>query len=107
MPSRTYHVYIMASASRRLYVGVTGNLAQRVLQHRMQEIPGFTKKYHMTKLVYVEPTSEVLAAIVREKQIKGWLRARKVALVESLNPGWRDLGEDVLGQRRDPSLRSG
>ena len=107
MPSRTYHVYIMASASRRLYVGVTGNLAQRVLQHRMRDIPGFTKKYHMTKLVYAEPTSEVLAAIVREKQIKGWRRARKIALIESLNPGWRDFGVDLLGSPRDPSLRSG
>ena len=73
----------------------------------MRDIPGFTKKYHMTKLVYAEPTSEVLAAIVREKQIKGWRRARKIALIESLNPGWRDFGVDLLGSPRDPSLRSG
>ncbi len=102
MPKRTYYVYIMASASRRLYVGVTGNLAQRVLQHRTRDIPGFTKKYHMTNLVYVEPTSEVLAAIVREKQIKGWRRARKIALIESLNPEWRDLADDLLDRIEIP-----
>ena len=107
MSSRTYHVYIMASTSRRLYVGVTGNLPCRVLQHRNRKIPGFTKKYHMTRLVYAEPTSEILDAIVREKQIKGWGRARKIALIESLNPCWRDFGEDLLGGLRDPSLRSG
>lgn len=107
MPPRIYHVYIMASASRRLYVGVTGHLARRVHQHRSGELPGFTKKYHMTRLVYAESTSEVLAAIVREKQIKGWTRSRKIALIESSNQRWRDLGDDILGPQRDPSLCSG
>jgi putative endonuclease len=96
--SRTYHVYIMSSASRRLYVGVTGNLVRRVHQHRTGELEGFSKKYQMKRLVYVEPTSDVRDAIEREKQIKGWLRAKKIQLIESFNPGWRDLGEDLLGR---------
>ena len=77
------------------------------MQHRTRDVPGFTKRYNMTRLVYAEPTTEVLNAIVREKQIKGWRRARKIALIETLNPGWRDFGEDFLGGERDPSLRSG
>jgi putative endonuclease len=105
---RIYHVYIMASASRRLYVGVTGHLARRVHQHREREIAGFTSKYQMVRLVYAEPTEDVLSAIRREKQIKGWVRAKKIALIESLNPEWRDLGAELLGGlQRDPSLRSG
>ena len=106
MPSSTYHVYIMASASRRLYIGVTGHLARRVQQHRSREIRGFSRKYQMIRLVYAEATSDVLSDIRREKQIKGWLRAKKIRLIESQNPEWRDLGED-LGPLRDPSLRSG
>jgi putative endonuclease len=68
---------------------------------------GFTKRYRMTRLVYVESTSQVLAAIRREKQIKGWVRAKKIALIESLNPGWRDLGEEILraAERSFASLR--
>jgi putative endonuclease len=79
-----------------------------VHQHRTGELHGFTKKYHMTRLVYAESTSDVQAAIRREKQIKGWVRARKIALIDSLNPQWRDLGDDILSRsQRDPSLRSG
>ena len=108
MPRRIYHVYIMASASRRLYVGVTGHITRRVHAHRTGELEGFTKKYHMTRLVYAESTSDVIAAIRREKQIKGWVRNKKIQLIESLNPEWRDLAEDLfVGGRRDPSLRSG
>jgi putative endonuclease len=99
MPPRTFHVYIMASASRRLYVGVTGNLAHRIDQHRRLEIKGFTRKYQMVRLVYVEATSDARSAIRREKQIKGWLRAKKIGLIEALNPQWRDLGDDLLGPR--------
>ena len=107
MSRRIYHVYIMASASRRLYVGVTGHLARRVHAHRVGEMKSFTKKYHMTRLVYAESTSDVITAIRREKQIKGWTRAKKIRLIESLNARWRDLGDDLLGPLRDPSLRSG
>jgi putative endonuclease len=97
--SRVYHVYIMASASRRLYIGVTGNLARRVHQHRTGQFEGFSKKYQMKRSVYVEATSEIQTAIQREKQIKGWLRARKIQLIEAFNPEWRDLGVDLLGRR--------
>ena len=89
-----YYVYIMANRARTLYVGVTNNLARRVQQHKSALIPGFTSKYGLNRLVYFEVTSDVLAAIEREKQIKGWLRAKKVALIESVNPQWEDLCEE-------------
>jgi putative endonuclease len=97
----------MASNSRRLYIGVTGHPSRRVQQHRAGELEGFSKKYQMKRLVYVEATSDVQAAIRREKQLKGWRRAKKLKLIESLNPEWRDLGDELLGGLRDPSLRSG
>jgi putative endonuclease len=75
---------MMSSASRRLYVGVTGNLARRVHQHRTGQFEGFSKKYQMKRLVYAEPTADIHAAIRREKQIKGWLRTRKIELIESI-----------------------
>lgn len=90
---RQYYVYIMTSRSRTLYVGVTNNLKRRVLEHKQKLFEGFTKKYNLTRLVYFEQTSDVRSAIRREKQIKGWLRRRKVALIESINPKWRDLSE--------------
>jgi putative endonuclease len=91
---KEYYVYIMASRSRVLYTGVTNNIRSRVEQHKMKLVPGFTERYDVTKLVYAEQTGDVRAAIGREKQIKGWLRAKKIALIESDNPGWRDLSED-------------
>jgi putative endonuclease len=97
----------MASTSRRLYIGVTGDLSRRVQQHRAGEFKGFSKKYQMKRLVYAEAGSDVRAAIRREKQLKGWLRAKKLELIELLNPEWRDLGDELLGLSRDPSLRSG
>jgi putative endonuclease len=90
---RHYYVYIMASRSRRLYTGVTGDLERRICEHRLGVVPGFTHKYRIHRLVYYESTSDVRAAISREKQIKGWLRAKKVALIESVNPTWQDLSE--------------
>jgi len=89
---RTFWTYIMASDSGVLYVGVTGNLASRALQHRSKLIPGFTRKYNVTKLVWFEPHSSIRAAISREKEIKGWGRMKKVKLIEEHNPNWRDLG---------------
>jgi len=101
----------MASASRRIHVGVTGNIVRRIDQHRRLAIKGFTRKYQMVRLVYAEATLDVKSAISREKQIKGSVRAKKINLIESLNPEWLDLAEDLLGPRsspqRDPSLRSG
>ena len=91
---KQYFVYIMASASGTLYTGVTGDLERRVAEHKQKLIPGFTARYNITRLVYYESTPDVRSAIAREKQIKGWLRAKKIALVESVNPQWRDLSED-------------
>ena len=90
---RQYYVYILASTSRRLYVGVTNDLRLRVWRHRQEE-HGFTARYHIHKLVYYETTTDVVAAITREKQIKGLLRAKKIALIESENGGWLDLARD-------------
>ena len=87
-----YHVYIMASRTRRIYTGVTGALASRVAQHRRGEV-AFTAKYRMTRLVFAEQTHSIEAAIAREKQIKGWRRARKVELIEHGTPGWDDLSD--------------
>jgi putative endonuclease len=89
-----YFVYIMTNNSRTLYTGVTNDLNRRVYEHRHKLVEGFTKRYNITRLVCFEATSDVRAAISREKQIKGWLRSKKIALIESMNPEWRDLSED-------------
>jgi putative endonuclease len=91
--ARQYHVYVLANASRELYVGVTGNLVRRVLQHRSREAE-YTTRHAITRLVYYEPTENILGAIAREKQIKGWTRRRKLELIETLNPHWMDMAED-------------
>ena len=88
---RTFHVYLMASKSGVLYLGVTNNLSKRVFQHKQKLIPGFTQKYNVAKLVWFEPHSSIRAAISSEKEIKRWRRSKKVALIESLNPNWNDL----------------
>lgn len=93
--SRVYFVYILTNHSRTLYVGVTNNLVRRVFEHRQKVVEGFTKKYNVTQLVYFEQTPDVRAAIAREKQIKGWLRAKKIALIEGVNPAWKDLYDDI------------
>ena len=81
----------MTNKSRTLYTGVTNDLARRVYEHKKKLVPGFTAKYNITRLVYFEVTQDVGAAIAREKQIKGWLRARKIAPIEVANPDWQDL----------------
>ncbi|RJP53908.1 MAG: GIY-YIG nuclease family protein [Anaerolineaceae bacterium] len=88
---KTYYVYIMASRSRVIYTGVTGNLERRVYEHKNKLVEGFTKKYNVNQLVYFEETNDVNVALNREKQIKGWLRSKKIALIESINPTWKDL----------------
>ncbi len=93
----TYYVYIMTNLARTLYVGVTNDLQRRVYEHKNGLMEGFTKRYGLTRLVHYEETNDVLAAIAREKQIKGWLRSRKVALIESANPDWNDLSEGWFG----------
>jgi putative endonuclease len=88
-----YYVYIMTNRSKTLYTGVTNDLMRRVYEHKNKMIDGFTKKYNITKLVYYEETNDIQVAISREKQIKGWLRGKKIALIESVNPKWNDLSE--------------
>ncbi|MBU2009539.1 MAG: GIY-YIG nuclease family protein [Chloroflexi bacterium] len=102
-----YYVYIMSNRSKTLYTGVTNDLQRRIYEHRQKLVEGFTKKYNLTRLVYYEMTSDVRSAISREKQIKGWLRSKKVALIESMNPQWKDLSEEWHKTGEDPSLRSG
>lgn len=105
---KTFYVYIMAGKFRTLYAGVTNNLERRVLQHKRKLVPGFTAKYNLNRLVHFEAFGDVHAAIQREKQIKGWLRAKKIALIISHNPRWKDLSDGWFGkeQYRDSSLRS-
>lgn len=94
MRMKTYSVYIMASKSRNLYTGVTSNLQRRTWQHREKLQSGFSAKYNTNRLVYYENFGGVLAAIRREKEIKGWLRSKKIALIESANRDWKDLSEN-------------
>ncbi len=90
----SYYVYIMTNKSKTLYTGVTNNLVKRVFEHKHKVAPGFTAQYNISRLVYFEETPDVKAAITREKQIKGWLRAKKIALIETMNPTWNDLSAD-------------
>ena len=91
MDNRNYYVYIMASQSRVIYVGVTNNLEVRVWQHKTGFSEGFTKKYNVNKLVYFEHCNNINDAIAREKQLKRWSRGKKVFLIEMENPMWDDL----------------
>ena len=88
---RQFYVYILTNATRNLYVGVTNNLERRMYEHKNGLTPGFTAKYKVTWLAYFEQTSSIESAIAREKEIKGWRRSKKIALVETLNPQWNDL----------------
>jgi putative endonuclease len=90
---KKYWVYIVASRTGTLYIGMTNNLYERVAQHKSGEIEGFSSKYHCDRLVSWESFDDVLKAIDREKQLKGWRRAKKIALIEFRNPRWEDLGE--------------
>ena len=92
--SRVYHVYILCSASGALYIGVTNNLEVRVIQHKTKMVPGFTQKYDVERLVYFEAFGNVRDAIAREKELKGWRRGKKLTLIRSLNPKFRDLSKD-------------
>ena len=96
---RLYCVYIMASRSHRLYTGITNNLLRRVFEHRTKRTRSFTARYDMTRLVYYECGSDVLAAIAREKEIKGWSRRRKLSLIQSRNPTFADLAKGWFEER--------
>jgi putative endonuclease len=91
---RDFFVYILSGPAQTIYVGMTNNLERRVWQHREKTTDGFTKRYNVTMLVYVETYSDPGTAIAREKQLKKWSRAKKVALIESLNPNWLDLSAE-------------
>ncbi len=91
-----YYVYILTNKFNNvMYVGVTNDLVRRVYEHKNKLIDGFTSKYNINKLVYFEQTSNIEAAIEREKQLKGWKREKKNSLVEAANPEWRDLSTDL------------
>ena len=98
---KKYYIYIVSSLSGTLYTGVTSNIEHRVYQHKHKLINGFTKKYNVDRLVYFEETTEINAAIAREKEIKGWRRSKKIALIKSLNPKWEDLAADWFEEAPD------
>ena len=90
-----YYVYILSNWDDSvLYIGVTGNLPRRLYEHRNHLVDSFTSKYNVNKLVYYENTNDVYSAISREKQLKGWNRSKKNALITKMNPGWKDLSSD-------------
>ena len=91
---RTYCVYIMGSLSGTLYIGMASNLHKRVFEHKFHRIEGFTDKYQVERLLYRESFDEVQKAINRERQLKGWRRSKKIALIEFSNPQWLDLAQE-------------
>jgi putative endonuclease len=93
---REYYVYILSNPGKTLYIGVTNDLERRMYEHKHGLLPGFALRYRLTKLVYFEAGSDIGHAIAREKQLKGWLRRKKLRLVESMNPSWVDLSESWL-----------
>lgn len=93
MEDHQYFLYIMCSGSGTLYIGMTNSIYRRALQHKRGDIEGFAAKYHCTRLVHYESFDDVHRAIGREKELKGWTRAKKIALIESRNPRWADLAE--------------
>jgi len=99
---KRFYVYIMTNRSHTLYTGVTSNLQRRVYEHKHTMLPAFTSKYRIDQLVYYEETPDARSALEREKQIKGWLRSKKIALVEAMNPQWQDLS---VAWREDESPR--
>ena len=90
---KRYYVYILTNATGTLYTGVTNNLKRRVYEHKHKLVEGFTKRYNVSRLVCYEETGDIKAALMREKQIKGWLRQKKIKLIKSVNPKWEDLSE--------------
>jgi len=92
-----YYVYIMTNKSRTLYTGVTNDLERRVYEHKHKLVPGFTSKYNITRPVWYETFSDIREAIDWENRIKGWLRSKKIALIESKNPSWADLSDGWYG----------
>ena len=108
---KLYYVCILASLRRVLYIGVTGNLENRLGYHRsLQDPNAFNARYGITRLVHLEEFTDVNQAIAREKQLKSWNRAKKIRLIQRSNPGWADLAPTVVPPSHtdpSPSLRSG
>ena len=98
MTRHEYHVYIIASRSRTLYIGVTGHLLRRIWQHKEGVYEGFSKDYHCNRLVYVESHGTIASAVTREKQLKRWRREKKIWLIEQQNLTWEDLSADWYGK---------
>ncbi len=94
LTDKTFYLYIMASKTGTLYVGMTNNIKRRVYEYKYHLIPGFTDKYRVERLLYVETINDPVSAIKREKQIKAWRREKKVSLIDSINPQWNDLSQD-------------
>jgi len=94
MKEHRYAVYIMASRSHNLYIGVTNDIGRRVREHKSHTFEGFTARYNVDRLVWYKIYGDVRDAIAREKQLKGWIRAKKIRLIEALNPTWQDLSEE-------------
>jgi len=89
-----YDIYMMSNRSKTIYVGVTGHLRTRVWQHKTGQVEGFTSRYKLDRLVYLEKYKYVRHALAREKQLKGWTRVKKIRLIVSVNQAWKDLAED-------------
>ena len=101
----SYYLYILTNKSKTLYTGVTNDLERRVYEHQNKLVPGFTRQYNVSRLVFYEATPNIRSAIAREKQIKGWTRQKKIALIESTNPHWRDLSVDWFEAGKTEILR--
>jgi len=104
--SKQYYVYVMTNRSGTLYIGVTNDLVRRVHEHKTKSIEGFTSKYNLTQLVYYEAGADIREAIAREKQLKGWRRSKKLALINSSNPKWIDLGDTWFDATRNEIPRA-
>jgi putative endonuclease len=94
---KTFYVYILGSKTGTLYTGITNNLKRRVMEHKEGVVPGFTKTYHIDRLLYLETFQTATAAITREKQIKGYRREKKIKLIDAKNPQWLDLTPTLIG----------
>jgi putative endonuclease len=106
MQERWYYTYIVASRTHVLYIGVTSNLEVRVLQHRNKTFGGFTADYNGNRLVWYACYDDVRRAIAREKQLKGWTRSKKIALIEKMNPTWADLSEEWGKPLQPPTMKT-
>lgn len=97
MEEKDFSVYIMTNKGNRvLYVGATSNLGKKVFEHQTKVVKGFTQRYNLNKLIYFESGGDAMGAFEREKQIKGWTRKKKFALIKSMNPEWKDLSEGLF-----------